>query len=268
MKNTNWQLLEIVQVQNEFSASKEGIPLQLFKMNGNAPEENTALWFTAGSEGSSKADAFIMSLFQKALSKGTFVAAPDLYMTPVINPTVTEKSSKSQPQQKNQLGGFTTSKVSSAETPSTEVSTLMRWNQKILPKAIISFSSGTSMIRHMNAPEDIIRRLSELSERAAFAFGTEPEVTLEDGTLIPRDIVDASLGQWCVDQGVVWIDFCMNGSIKTFDEVAQVEWRSCVGPALKWLVEGLRFNPPKEEPAFPKLQVIPVLEMPPEFANL
>jgi len=268
MKTPNWQLLEIAQIQSDSFPSKSGIPLQLFKMNGRQPEENTSLWFIAGSEGSSKADAFIMSLFQKALSKGTFVPAPDLFMTPVINPLVSDKASRTNPLQKNYLCGFPTTKSTETVSLSSEVSTLMRWKERISPKAIISFSSGSSMIRHMNAPEEIVRRLSELSERNAFAFGTEPELQAEDGSTIPREIIDGSLGQWCVDQGVVWIDFCMNGSIKSFDEIAQLEWRTCVGPALKWLVEGLRFNPPKEEAAFPKLQVIPALDMPPEFANL
>lgn len=264
--NHAWQLLEIVQPDMESSLSKsDDLPLQLFFFRGHEPEDKTALWFTGGFQGATKADSHILGLLQKAVSKGTFIAQPDLYLTPVVK-AMSEKNSR-YPKGSGSL--FPTAQNTQTITEShPQVSTLMRWTHKIQAKAMISFSVGTPMIRYLNAPSDVVNRLSEIAERPAFAFGTEPEEKNEDGTLIPRQNMESSFGQWCTEQELVWIDFSINATLKNFEEVAQNEWRSCVGPALKWLTEGLRFNPPKEESLLPKLQVIPTLELPTEFANL
>lgn len=259
-----WQLLEIVQPDVESSLSKaDDLPLQLFFFRGHEPEDKTALWFVGGFEGASKADSHILGLLQKAVSKGTFVAQPDLFLTPVVKAMSLGNNGS-----KTSCEGFPTAQNSEASNHNLQVSTLMRWAQKTQAKALVSFSVGTPMIRYYNAPTDVIGRLSEIAERPAFLFGTEPEEKNEDGSIIPRAAFDKSLGLWCTEQEMVWIDFSVNGSLKTFDEVAQNEWRTCVGPALKWLTEGLRFNPPKEENLLPKLQVIPAIELPAEFANL
>ncbi len=273
-KNLSWQLLELVQVNSDPFSSKGQIPLQLFKFQGIEVEDDTTLWIVAGSEGSTKGDGFIVQLLQKALSKGTFVNSPDIFLTPVMNPQASDKAPKpsffSNGQKttplKNTLKGFPVGGAEAART--IEVQTLLRWANFIKPKALITFSLGQPHIRYLNAPPELLQKVCEIAERQAFEFGTEPEIVNEDGTTIPRENIETGLGQWCVEQGIAWIDFSLNNVHKNFDDMAQLEWKTCVGPALKWLVEGHRLNPPKEEPALPKLEVIPSLELPPEFANL
>lgn len=268
-KNVPWQLLELVQVNPDPFANKGQIPLQLFKFKGTEPEDDTTLWIVAGPEGSAKGDSYIVQLLQKALVKGTFLNSPDIFLTPVMNPQASEKSSgKNGAHTKNLLHGFpTATKLATGANP-LEVQTLMRWAQYIKPKALITFSLGLPHIRYRNAPPELLQKISEIAERPAYEFGTEPEHQAEDGQMVPRDNIESSLGQWCVEQGIAWIDFSLNTSHKSFDDMAQVEWKTCVGPALKWFVEGHRLNPPKEETLLPKLEVIPSLELPPEFANL
>ena len=147
-KNVPWQLLELVQVNPDPFATKGQIPLQLFKFKGTEPEEDTTLWIVAGPEGSAKGDSYVVQLLQKALVKGTFLNSPDIFLTPVMNPQASEKSSsKNNSVSKTLLRGFPTSK-NAAPTNSLEVQTLVRWGNFVKPKALITFSlcpkSGTS----------------------------------------------------------------------------------------------------------------------------
>jgi hypothetical protein len=114
----------------------------------------------------------------------------------------------------------------------------------------------------------LIRKLSEISELPSYAAGTEPVELDEDQNPLAKPHLEKCIGPWAVAQGASWIDFCIDRKVKVFDELKTAAWKSNLGPALKWLVEGTRFNPPKEEELPPLPKVIPPLEMPPEFANL
>lgn len=96
-------------------------------------------------------------------------------------------------------------------------------------------------------------------------MGTEVEDKLEDGTFVARENMENSFGSWCVSQGISWIDFRIDSTKKAFEDVKDSDWKPSFGPAIKWLLEGFRFNPPVEEPAYELPQVIPALEMPPNL---
>jgi len=245
--------------------------LQLFKWKGKNREDNSALWFVGGLEGAAKADSFILHLFQKAVTKGIFGPHPDLFLTPVGHPLSSDRKynpGNGKPTDPA-LKGFPDSTDGSLPADACiENFTLSRWALHALPKALVTFSNGTSKIRYRNVGEDVVSKLSELAERPAYPFGEEPEERADDGSLIPRQSIEHTLGAWLALKDVLWIDFSLSATLKNLDEVAVGEWKSFIGPALKWLVEGLRFAPLKEDEFLPKLEVIPALEMPPEFANL
>ena len=267
-----WKLKEFVQIGPEMIDGNPVVPLQLqhFATPVNPDMGSSPLWFLSGFQGPSRNDSYMTSLIHKALAKFTFEPVVDVYVTPVVNPTSPSKNPDTNWAGANLNTSFENG-VQSPQLPQLppELKTLVRWMGTITPKAIVTFSLGNSMIRYLNTPSDVIQKLSELSEKASYPMGTEPEAHAEDNvTLLPRQKTDAGFGAFCVTNGIAWIDICVDRSKKSFDEIKESEWRPSFGPALKWLVEGFRFNPVKEEVAVPLPKVIPALEMPPEFANL
>jgi hypothetical protein len=113
-----------------------------------------------------------------------------------------------------------------------------------------------------------VDKLSDLSERPLYVFGSEPEDIDELTSEVYKQDVSKSFGQWCVEQEIHWIDFSLDIEKKNFEEVATTEWKTFIGPCLKWLIEGARFQPVIEDDPLADIEVIPALEMPPEFANL
>lgn len=300
----NSSLIEIVDVSAGSIAGESASPLQLLKFQGAESDPLSTLWFAAGLDGTSRSDTYIINLFHKALSRGLFNVAADVYLTPMLNPFGVKNGSRLNLENIDLLKNFPC-EGNKVEKLAKETSTIMRWAQLVKPRAVITFSSGEPMIRCENIPENVVERLAEISEKsvwgkqniveansmpsvesimnagnnnpsgsssylAAYAQFLEENNAVEVAEQIkPNENWESTFGLWCAQQGFGWIHFGLTDSKKSFEDVAQEEWRTCVGPALKWLSEGLRFNPPKEEtPALPKLQVIPVLEMPPEFANL
>jgi hypothetical protein len=192
------------------------------------------------------------------------VPVADIYLSPLVNPALNPKSIKPgtvtalQQEFSNEASSFV----------STEAKTLKRWFERIQPKCVVTFSSGNSWIRHQNLPPDLVEKLGILTERGVFACGSEPLPMDSDGNAMERPNIDQSFGAWAASQGCAWIDFALDTSRKNFDEVREQDWKSSLGPALKWLLEGPRFAPPKEPEPVELPKVIPALEMPPEFANL
>ena len=265
------KLIEMVDVSNNDLLNEGASPLQLLRFFGLSCELESSLWFVGGQMGNTKADAYMMNLLQKALQKGNFSLATDIFVTPVMNPTGWLKNLKTNSRGIDLTANFpTVVNTSSSAVLAPETLSMMRWADTIRPKAIVTFSTSQQMIRYKNVPANIVERLKEISERPAYEFGTEPALNNDQGEVLPLQDVSGALGAWICEKypEAAWIDFCVIDSKKSFEEVAQEEWKLHVGPALKWLCEGLRFNPPKEEPITNKLQVIPVLDMPPEFANL
>lgn len=290
-------LVEMVDVATGSMAGETASPLQLLKFNGFENDPSSTLWFAAGLDGTSRSDTYVINLFHKALMKGLFNVAADVYLTPMLNPFGVKNASRLNIEGIDVLNNFP-SEGNTVSKFARETKTVMRWMEMTKPRAVITFSAGEPMIRCENIPEAVVERLSEISEKSVFgrdillesnktpniaeqslsapAYLTAYAQFLEQNNaseiaeqIKPNANWNSTFGLWCAQQGVGWIHFGLTDSKKSFEEVAQEEWRTCVGPALKWLCEGLRFNPPKEENSgMPKLQVIPVLEMPPEFANL
>lgn len=270
-KNAQWKLKEFIQVGGDIFEGGSGIPLQLLyfapKVSSEESKDST-IWFLGGFQGPNKNDAHLVNLTQRAMDKGTFDPSVKIYITPVVNPAYTGKSSKSSNATCLDFGALFTGGDLPASAP-IEAKSLQRWAKTIQPKVVVTFSNGlTPYIRYLNIPQDIVTRLTELTERACYSVGTEPEDKLEDGTVIPREKSDASFGAWCVAQDYSWIDIRVDSTKKTFNDVKDSDWKPSFGPAIKWLVEGFRFNPPTVEPNYELPEVIPALEMPPEFANL
>jgi len=268
-RNQQWKLKEFVQVEPESFEGAGSIPLQLLEYQAPVHDRNDtngkSIWLLAGFCGPNKNDGHILALVQRAIASQTFENAVDVYLTPLVNPSARGKKPQSNFQDIDLNEAFG---ESSSGSQATEVKTLKRWVQQISPKAIVTFSNGQSMIRYLNTPLEIIQRLSEISEIPQYVFGTEPEEVLEDGNKIPRENFESSFGSHCISNNIAWIDFSVDKSKKNFEDLKTADWKPAIGPALKWLVEGFRFDPPKEEPKPVLPEVIPVLDIPPELANL
>ena len=253
-----WNVIEFIDLGPEFIGGKAVPPLQLLRYAGTQPEPDSSLWVLSGFAGSSKKDFFLAGLLQKAVQTGVINPVADLFMTPLMNPASDPKNASLN------VDGVDLSKafpLADEYVEQKEIRSLVSWAKRIAPKAIISLTTGAStLIRHSeNVPAEIISRLSELCECPALLWGTEPEV---------NGAAPNQLGSWCQRQGIAWIEFSVEESKKNFQEIAETEWKKHIGSALKWLAEGHRFNPPKEEPLIMKHMIVPVLDIPPEFANL
>jgi hypothetical protein len=269
--NRHWIIKELVQTDEVGFGDSETSPLQLLHFRGHSPDsESSAIWFVGGFQGPTKNDGHFSNLIFKAIEKLTFDPAVDVFLTPLANPNSHPKFPKKTRENFDMSVHFPIV----PDYPlheikhSLEAKTLIRWSRSLKPKAVVTLSMGHPKIRHVNVPEDIIQKISLFSERSSYVFGSEPQDLLPDGTPIPRDSPQGSFGSLMALEGISWIDLCIDPSKKSFDELRESDWKSSMGPAIKWLIEGLRFNPPVEEPAFAIPPPIPALEMPPEFANL
>jgi len=267
--NPTWNLKEFIQVGPESFDNQPTLPLQLLERSLNKEESAEAsLWLMGGFQGTGKNDSQILNLVLRAVQTGTFSPAVDLFLTPVVNPTSRGAAPRLNKKGENLSAVFEQSAEDIQQSGPLEIRTLLRWMKSVNPKALITFSTGLPMIRYLNTPVEIMRKLSEISDLEAHVVGTEPQEKDEDEQLLPREALEHSFGSWCATQGVCWIDFCIDRNKKAFDDLKESDWKTSVGPALKWLVEGFRFNPPEEEQPALLPKVVPVLEMPPEFANL
>ena len=267
VSGNQWNIQEFVQADPAIEEGT-GLPLQLLKCApASLSEENSpsALWFVSGFDGPTRNDAHICSLFQLAVSRNTFGPCVELFLTPVSNPSDSKKNDSLA--SSRFFNSFDDDTIHTAPAIRNQVVTLKRWARNILPKCLITFSLGKPKIRYQNVPLDLVSKLAELAEMPNYLFGEEPIETDQDGTPLARANPVGSLGHWCVNRDASWIDFSIDETKRSFDELCEQLWKPSIGPALKWLVEGFRFNPQKE--IFQPLPtVIPVLEMPPEFANL
>jgi hypothetical protein len=267
-KTLGWQLQEIVNLKDQ------GVPflelLQLYKFAGKKKDDTeNLLWFVLPTLSPLKADAFVANLLQKALMKGSFLPEVDVYVTPLIGQK--EKFSYKDENGGCLYHGFpTASSRKNPTSPDLNVfhKTLMRWGSILQPKCLITFTLGKPMIRYNELPHNVVDKLADLSERPLYTFGSEPEDIDELTSLSYKQQTAESFGQWCIEQDIHWIDFTLDADKKNFEEVAATEWKSFVGPCLKWLIEGARFQPVVEDDPLKDIEVIPALEMPAEFANL
>ena len=260
------QLLEIVNVKD--SQEKIGAELgQLYKFSGAKEDRENALWFIAPSLSPLRADSFVANLLQKALMKGSFSPQAEVYFSSIVG---TRKSGRSFDDNGGLLfNGFPTQKNPEKDIPLNALrKTLLRWGSMLQPRCIITFTLGRAMIRYNNVPTNIIDKLADVCERPVYPFGQEPIELDEDTGVQYKQDIDSSFGQWCTENDIAWLDFTLDATQKEFEEVVQAEWKNFVGPSLKWLTEGLRFQPIVEDDPLADIEVIPALDMPPEFANL
>jgi hypothetical protein len=262
-----WQLLEMVQVVSDPFEPDAGAPMQLLKFAGSQPELQGPIVILAGFEGPAKNDGRILQLLQKAVSSTVVRPVSDLYVVPVANPTAREKSSYLNEKGQDILHDFPTqSQLSGSDIgPSMEVGILTRWLAKIQPKAIFSIRAGQPLFRHCDVSQDVLDKLQSLAERPVLELNQK--IPLADGEEEVPHNLQKSLGQWCQENSILWIEFSVDGGKRSFEEVRE-DWRINVGPAFKWLLEGPRFNPPAEDTLYVTPTVVPTLDLPPELANL
>ena len=274
---SQWKLLEMLHIGEEPSETDSGAPLQWLKFSGTQPDAQGPIVIVAGFTGPARNESRILQLLQKALSNGIISTVSDLYLCPIVNPSSQNKAAHLNTQGNDVFNDFPTHKDKSASDigQSFEVTQLLRWINKVQPKAVLSFQADKSYLNHFGASEDIIEKLGTLSERPTLSLGELPKLSDEeerDRSKMPEDEVvthnyDKNLGQWCLENEIVWINFSVDAAKKDFEEIRE-DWRLNTGPALKWLLEGPRFNPPVEEPFFITPTVVPTVELPPELMNL
>jgi hypothetical protein len=271
---SQWKLLEMVHVGEDPTDIENSAPLQWLKFSGTQPETQGPIVILSGFEGSARNDSRILQLLQKALSSGIINTISDLYLCPIVNPNANPKASHLNLKGNDIMYDFPTlkNKAASDVAQSAEVTHLIRWIEKIQPKAILSLQADKNYINSSGVSEEVIEKLTTLSERPLLAIGERPALTEEEKKKnateeVPTHNLDKSLGQWCAEKEILWINFAVDAGKRDFEELRE-DWRLNIGPALKWLLEGPRFNPPVEEPFFIAPTVIPSVELPPELMNL
>ena len=274
---SQWKLLEMLHIGDDPMDSDSGAPLQWLKFSGTQPDAQGPIVILAGFSGSARNESRILQLLQKALSNGIISTVSDLYLCPIVNPASQSKAPHLSHRGNDIFNDFPTLKDKSASDigQSFEVTQLLRWISKVQPKAILSLQADKCCINHFGASDDILEKLSTLSERPVLALGERPKLSEEEQRELAKmpeeEIVvhnyDKNLGQWCHENGIIWINFSVDAAKKDFEELRE-DWRLNTGPALKWLLEGPRFNPPVEEPFFLTPTVVPSVELPPELMNL
>jgi hypothetical protein len=268
-RQTQWKLVEMVHVATELSEGLGSVPLQLLKWNGAHQEAaSNAVFVFSGYQGSGRGDSHLSQLFQRAITRSLFKPEVDVYVVPVVNPMPQSRKINFNLDGIDISQDFPSSAALAEAGRSLEARTLMRWIETTRPKALLSFSVGPSIVRFNNVAPDLIEKIQRFSEKEAFTVGEEPVTLDQNGNSLGREDLSLSLGQWASEQGLHWLDFRVDALKKSFDEVKDSDWKSSFGPAAKWLIEGLRFSPELEEPAFQLPEVIPTLDLPPEFANL
>lgn len=236
-------LVEFSQVAPENLGSRQIAPMQFFQHRGRGSDAENRIFVISGLQGPSKNDVHVAGLLQKALTKGLFLPLTDVFVVPVANPSSDSKQAW-QSHQGHDL----------RKDNCPEIETIRKWIRVAKPKAVVAITLGTPGIHASGIPSSVLQRLGDILERPAgdaAAPGSLP-----------------SIQDFCAEQSILFLEISIDDSKKTFDEVRDSDWKKNIGPALKWLVEGERFNPPKEEPASLEHLVVPALEMPPEFAHL
>jgi hypothetical protein len=245
--------------------------LQLLKWSGaHAEASSNAVFVFSGYQGAGRGDSHLSQLFQRAVTRGLFKPEVDVYLVPVVNPMPQARKAILNGDGVDVSSDFPSARATEQNkgTLSVEAKTLMRWVEVVRPKTLLSFSVGPSVVRHCNVPPELLEKVLRFTEKEIFLVGEEPETLDQNGHSLGREQLSQSLGQWAADQGMPWLDFRVDASRKTFEDVKDNDWKSSFGPAAKWLVEGLRFSPELEEPSYKLPEVIPTLDLPPEFANL
>ena len=286
--NLQWKLLEMVQVTDDPVDMDAGAPMQWFKFSGVQPDSQGPIVLLSGFNGATKNDSRVLQLLQKALSSGVIAAASDIYLCPIVNPTSSSKAPYLNQSKVDILNAFPTEKALKGTYKTTpEVQSILHWIEKIEPKAVITLQSEKALLNHFGITDELMEKLSALAERPILSIGDEPSEEVEEevtynalgmpiqATPVTRFIqspkpnrnFDGHIGKWCEEKEVLWLSLSVDSEKKSFDEIKE-DWRLNIGPAMKWLLEAPRFNPPEQEPEVEAPTVVGVLDLPPEFMNL
>ncbi len=286
--NLQWTLLEMVQVTEDCMDSDHAAPMQWFKFNGSNPDAQGPIILLSGFNGATKNDSRMLQLLQKALSSGVISASSDIYLCPIVNPT-----SKSKKSHVNRLGvdilnSFpTAATMKNGVTNAPEIQSILYWIEKVQPKAVITLHSEKAFLNQFGVADELIEKLSALAERPLLKIGESPEVEIieevsynalglpikmapafrayEEPRVIRND--DGHIGRWCEEKEIIWLSVSVDAEQKSFDDIKE-DWRLNIGPAMKWLLEAPRFNPPEQEPEVETPTVVGVLDLPPELMFL
>lgn len=283
-----WKLLEMVQLSDDPTDSQAGAPLQWLSLGGAEPEQQEPILVIGGFQGATNNDNRILQLMKKAFSSGIIEPTSDIYLCPIINPSSKSRSPHLNSDGVDLMNAFPSSEATAEDLAKLplELKSLISWVERISPKAIVTLDSGENFINHSDINEELLEKIAALAEREVLELGETPEV--EDNTEVVYNALgvaintssqlqheregvkrnwERNIGVWCAEKEIPWINFSINSNKLSFDELKE-DWRLNLGPAMKWLFEGPRFNPPAEEPEIPSPTVIPTLELPPELMNL
>ncbi len=270
----SWELLELVQIAEELSDLEMGSPMQLLKWAGRNPDAQGPILVLTGFSGTHKPDAVVGQLFQKAIQSAVVTPFSDIYFCPMANPTSQGKNAHLNFLGSDVLYDFPTAKPTSSSDhkPSLESQTIQKWFEKVKPIAVISLVSEVRGIHNSGCPTEILEKIRKLSEREIFALGEYPELSEEETRQGQQRIcdlhqIDRSLGQWIEEQGVPYLQLSFDPKKRSFEDIRE-DWKSCIGPAMKWLLDEARFIPQEESIVFSLPNVVLTLDLPPELANL
>ena len=285
--NLKWKLLEMVQVTDDPMDSDVGAPMQWFKFSGTQPEVQEPIVLLAGFNGATKNDNRVLQLLQKALSSGVISSSSDIYLCPIVNPTSSSRKPQLNDNGIDIYNGFPVEGFKNfKQTP--EIQSILGWIERIEPKAVITLQTDEASMSHKGVTEEILEKLTALAERPVLELGeTLKEEEAEEPTLnalgLPiqtttmfkmapektqesRDLT-GNIGNWCEEKELIWLSLSVDSNKKSFDEIKE-DWRLNIGPAMKWLLEAPRFNPPAQEPEVEAPTVVGVLDLPPELMNI
>lgn len=245
------KLVEMAHIGPEFVGNRALAPMQLFRMGGKSAESDHRIFVVSGFQGPSKNDVHVSGLLQKALDRGLFAPLSDLWLTPVVNPSADPRTCW------NNHSGTNLRDMMAEGFESPEQALLKQWILKARPKAVLCLSAGTPGGNTLGVIPSVSQKLADVMEHPVHDLETNAEASALK-----------AFPKWCQSEGILWVEITIDDSKKTFDEVRELDWRKNIGPAVKWLLEADRFDPPKEEPINLDHMIVPALEMPPEFAHL
>jgi|GEM_PF-4107629 len=248
----NWELVEYCNIIGMENFAADDKLAQLYRFHGDneslQAEEQKKIWILSSIGKKASADSHFTNLLQKSLMAKYFEPYDDIFMTTFVNHPISEL--------------FT---LLSHKSESSRLlrESIEKWYRQIAPSFVVTISAGEPAFYHSNLSDTIVEHIVEFSERPAYSL----EEYKSQGSAQKQKNFSTEFGDWVSSQDIAYLHFSVDESKKSYDELAQNEWRALVGPALKWLVEGQAVQPELEDQV-DGIEIIPPLEMPAEFLNL
>ena len=280
-----WKLLEMVHLSDDPTDPDAGAPLQWLKLAGSNPDQQEPILILGGFQGSVQNDNRVLQLLQKALSSGIIQTCSDIYLCPIVNPSCRNSEPHLNRDRQDIMNSFPLEGFT--DKLPMESQAIINWVERIQPKAIITLDSGENLINQNGVADDLLEKVAALAEREVLSIGEKPteEIqeepqlnalgmpieafqtrTFSEDSQLKRSL-EFNIGKWCEEKEIIWINFSITSDKMSFEEIRE-DWRMNLGPAMKWIFEGPRFNPPEEDPVLDSPTVVPTLDLPPELMNL